>query len=158
MIEEIMNNTTEYMAVFPKGIRKSYGQFFTSIPTAKYMASLASTKLTTVNILDAGCGNAILAASVIVELLSKGHLRNINLTLYETDSNIIELLNKNIELVRYECHRQNVSLQVTLYQENFITHNSDKWKDKNFLGCYDIAICNPPYLKISKAASESRCM
>lgn len=42
MLKEIMKNTIEYVNSFPKKERKSYGQFFTPIQTAEYMASLLS--------------------------------------------------------------------------------------------------------------------
>jgi len=44
MLKEIMKNTIEYVNSFPKKERKSYGQFFTPIQTAEYMASLIRTE------------------------------------------------------------------------------------------------------------------
>ena len=46
MLKEIMKNTIEYVNSFPKKERKSYGQFFTPIQTAEYMASVSYTHLT----------------------------------------------------------------------------------------------------------------
>ena len=40
MLEKIIENTSEYIDSMPKMERKKYGQFFTSIETARYMAEL----------------------------------------------------------------------------------------------------------------------
>ena len=40
MLDQIMQNTIEYLLHFSKTQRKEYGQFFTGISTARYMASL----------------------------------------------------------------------------------------------------------------------
>lgn len=40
MLEKIIENTNKYIDSMPKKERKKYGQFFTSIETARYMADL----------------------------------------------------------------------------------------------------------------------
>ena len=40
MLEQIVEKTNQYIEEMPKKERKKYGQFFTSIETARYMAKL----------------------------------------------------------------------------------------------------------------------
>lgn len=40
MLEQIIEKTNQYIEEMPKKERKKYGQFFTSIETARYMAGL----------------------------------------------------------------------------------------------------------------------
>lgn len=40
MIKLIIENTDRFMSTVPKAKRKKYGQFFTNVTTAQYMASL----------------------------------------------------------------------------------------------------------------------
>ena len=40
MLEKIIGSTMTYLEDMPKTARKKYGQFFTSMETARYMASL----------------------------------------------------------------------------------------------------------------------
>ena len=97
MLKEIMKNTIEYVNSFPKKERKSYGQFFTPIQTAEYMASLIRTESEKVKILDPGAGNGLLTAAVVEHLIARGIAREISVVLYENDKNIQSLLKKNIE-------------------------------------------------------------
>ena len=40
MLGQIIENTDSFIASVPKDKRKKYGQFFTNVTTAKFMASL----------------------------------------------------------------------------------------------------------------------
>lgn len=158
MLNQIMDNTIKYLSHFPKSMRKDNGQFFTSVPTAQFMASLTEVHRSDIKILDAGCGNAMLAAAVIDYILPNENLDKIDLTLFDTDTNIHELLQENLALIEELCRNHNVELSVRFIPENFILHYANIWKDKEYLGEFDIAICNPPYLKIGKDSVESVCM
>lgn len=103
MLKEIMKNTIEYVNSFPKKERKSYGQFFTPIQTAEYMASLIRTESEKVKILDPGAGNGLLTAAVVEHLIARGTAREISVVLYENDKNIQSLLKKNIEIISSYC-------------------------------------------------------
>ena len=104
MLKEIMKNTIEYVNSFPKKERKSYGQFFTPIQTAEYMASLIRTESEKVKILDPGCReNGLLTAAVVEHLIARGTAREISVVLYENDKNIQSLLKKNIEIISSYC-------------------------------------------------------
>ena len=158
MLKEIMKNTIEYVNSFPKKERKSYGQFFTPIQTAEYMASLIRTESEKVKILDPGAGNGLLTAAVVEHLIARGTAREISVVLYENDKNIQSLLKKNIEIISSYCSQKQVKLFIKTQKENFIVDNQKYWEMQKSKGLFDIVISNPPYLKIRKEAAESVCM
>ena len=150
MLKEIMKNTIEYVNSFPKKERKSYGQFFTPIQTAEYMASLIRTESEKVKILDPGAGNGLLTAAVVEHLIARGTAREISVVLYENDKNIQSLLKKNIEIISSYCSQKQVKLFIKTQKENFIVDNQKYWEMQKSKGLFDIVISNPPYLKIRK--------
>ena len=70
MLEKIIENTSNYIDSMPKKERKKYGQFFTSIETARYMAELFDIPQNQdkISILDAGAGSGILSCAMIERL------------------------------------------------------------------------------------------
>lgn len=159
MLKSIMEMTEMHIDTFPKEVRKEYGQFFTSVSTAKYMASLISIddNKKMVRILDAGAGNGMLSAAAI-EYLSKKRIDEIQIDMYENDNNTIDLLSKTKEIINKYCVERNVSININIINRNFILDNEDIWRDKDFQGIYDIVIMNPPYKKINKCSAESSIM
>lgn len=159
ILEYISQNTMKYISVFSKAERKEYGQFFTNINTADYMASMFSIKSKQViSILDPGCGNAMLSAALIKRIVSEKKADIIELSLYEIDCKIYDLLSQNINIIKMYCLDNDVQLEVYLYKENFIETHVNQWSNDNFTGVYDYIICNPPYKKISKNSSEAVIM
>ena len=67
MLEKIIELTNEYIESMPKKERKKYGQFFTSMETARFMAGLykLDKKTGKVSVLDAGAGSGILSCAFI---------------------------------------------------------------------------------------------
>ena len=63
MLDKIIELTNEYIENMPKKERKKYGQFFTSMETARFMAGLynINEKIGKVSVLDAGAGSGILS-------------------------------------------------------------------------------------------------
>lgn len=145
------------MASVPKAKRKKYGQFFTNMTTAKYMAALFDFDLSkpTLRILDAGAGSGILAAAVVDKLVQDGYKGKIHLTCYETDEKILPLLESNLDLAK---SKYGVSYEIK--QDNYITSQTfgvgNLFDDGNRI--YDYIVGNPPYLKIPKDANEARMM
>ena len=156
MIKKILANTQQYITDNSKDERKEKGQFFTSVETARYMANGVKAK-ETISLLDMGAGTGILSAAVVEKLLRSKKTRNIIITMYENDLNIIPVLNRNIDIMREKCAKKNVQLDVNVIQENFITYNEEYWKQK-LNGYYDVVISNPPYKKINKNSDESKAM
>ena len=73
MLNIICQKTNDFISQMPKTLRKEYGQFFTSVETARFMASLfdlAGLKKC-ISILDAGAGSGILAISIAERILQQ---------------------------------------------------------------------------------------
>ncbi len=157
MIKLIIENTDRFMNVVPKAKRKKYGQFFTNVTTAQYMASLFDfdTTKSQMSLLDAGAGTGILSAAVVQRLMDEGYTGHIHITCYETDSLVQPLLKENLTIIK-----TNANVSFTIINENYIT--SQTFGVDTFLrdneNLYDYVIGNPPYMKIPKDAVEAKSM
>lgn len=161
MLEKIVKLTNEYIIAMPKEERKKYGQFFTSIDTARYMAGLysISNNLSKVSLLDAGAGSGILTCAFIERLEKQDNIREIEVTCYENDSNVLPLLISNLEFCK---RKSNKKISINIINDNYIL--SQYLDFNNMIGGninpkkYDYVIGNPPYMKISKDAPEAVAM
>ncbi len=157
MLSSIIHNTDSFIASVPKLKRKKYGQFFTNMATANFMASLFCFDLTKpeLHLLDAGAGTGILSAAVIDKLIQSGYKGRIYLTCYETDELVLPLLKSNLDLAKEEC-----GINYEIIQDNYLT--SQLFEDNSLFSdnakLYDYIIGNPPYLKIPKEAKEAKAM
>ena len=72
MLNHAINQTTEYIELMTKEKRKKFGQFFTSMETAAFMASLYDIPegMNEISILDAGAGSGILSCAFLERLES----------------------------------------------------------------------------------------
>ena len=161
MLEKIIELTNEYIENMPKKERKKYGQFFTSMETARFMAGLydIDDKISKVSILDAGAGSGILSGAFIERLGAIDSIQEIELTCYENDVNVLPLLKRSLEYCREKTRKK---LTVNIIEENYIL---SQYLDFNHMiggsanpKKYDFVIGNPPYMKISKNAPEAVAM
>lgn len=150
MIEKIVAITDEYKKANSKSARKSKGQFFTSLTTAKYMAEKATRKAESLSMLDPGCGNALLAAAVVENCIQNRKCFHFNITLVENDEAVLDILNKSIDIIKQHVIENGGSVHFTLIKENFITYTPTNK--------FDIVISNPPYKKLRKDSKEAECM
>ncbi len=157
IIAEVVRNTNDFIASVPKSKRKKLGQFFTTASTAIFMANLFKIDLAKnhLELLDAGAGTGVLSAALLDHIFKNGFKGTVHLTCYETDDEVLPILEKNLILAKLVY-----GVDYTLRKENYITTqyfgvNSliDDDRDK-----YDYIIGNPPYLKISKDALEAKVM
>lgn len=160
MIKYVFQQTTEYIDHMPKTLRKKYGQFFTSVETAEYMASLLSIpKRETISVLDPGAGSGILSTALIERLQDIQHIKRIELVCYENDVNIIELLKSNLEWV---CDKSAKDISYRIINDNYIVSQMSDYNsmlDANPTPKkYDLIIGNPPYMKVAKYAPEAVAM
>ena len=161
MLKSIMEKTSQYIENIPKTERKKYGQFFTSMETAQYMASLfvLPKKQDIISVLDAGAGSGILSCAMIERLDKMEDIKEIELTCYETDKNVLPLLKENLFFVQMQSCKK---VSINIITDNYITRQSLEFN--YMLGChsnpqkYDLVIGNPPYMKISKDAPEAVAM
>ena len=161
MLEKIIDLTNQYIDSMPKKERKKYGQFFTSMETARFMAGLydVSENMDTVKVLDPGAGSGILACAFVERLESLAFVKNVELTCYENDNNVLPLLQNNLAFCK-EHSSKNVTFNILT--DNYIL---SQYLDFNYMiggnmnpVKYDFVIGNPPYMKIPKDAPEATAM
>ena len=160
MIDSVFMETLKYLDEMPKAKRKAIGQFFTSVETARYMASMfGAPHKADLSILDPGSGSGILTAAVIERLQSDPVVKHINVTCYETSEDVLPILRNNLELIKKSS---TIAVDYEIVERNYITSQSDDFNG-SFLANpappkYDWVISNPPYKKIMKDAVEAISM
>jgi len=161
LLDFVVARTNGYIEKMPKSLRKKYGQFFTSKETASFMAGLFNIPpdKSALRVLDAGAGSGVLSVALIERLQDSGNIKRIELVCYENDSNILGLLQENLEWVQsnseididYHIRTDNYILSQDSDYNGWIMANPDPEK-------YDMVIGNPPYMKIAKDAPEAKAM
>lgn len=159
MLDYFIERTNKYIDSIPKKERKKYGQFFTSKETARFMAGLYNIprNLSKVRILDAGAGTGILSCALLERMEQIEFVQSIELTCYENDNNILDLLKENLQTYK-ENSKKNIHIEIIT--DNYIT---SQYLEFNHMSCgnlkkYDFVIGNPPYMKISKDAPDAAAM
>lgn len=145
----------------PKTKRKAFGQFFTSVATARFMASLFTIRVDkdVLYILDAGAGSGILSAAVVERLQEEPHLKRIHLVCYETDAHVMPVLRENLGFLSKSSV---IPVDYLLREENYILSQQAEYN--SHLGAdmaprkFDLVIGNPPYKKVGKNAPEAVAM
>ncbi|MBG9735003.1 DNA methyltransferase [Paenibacillus alvei] len=160
MIDSVFAETLKYLEGIPKEKRKTIGQFFTSVETARYMASMfTAPSKSDLSILDPGAGSGILTAAVVDRLQNVPMVKHINITCYETSEDILPMLRDNLTFLK---ENSNIPLDFEIKEENYITSQSDDFNgtilSNNNPDKYDWIISNPPYKKIPKDAVEAKSM
>ena len=161
MLERIIEYTNKYIESMPKKERKKYGQFFSSMETARFMAEMYNVpnNLNRISVLDAGAGSGILSCAFIERMETIDNIQEIELTCYENDSNVLPLLESNLKYCKENSKKK---ITITILKENYIL---SQYLDFNhMIGAnsypkkYDFVIGNPPYMKIPKNAPEATAM
>ena len=102
-----------------------------------------------IRVLDPGAGNGILSFAVIDKLLRSGYKR-LDITLIETDTEILPVLEYTITKIRQICESYHAECTIHYIDQNFVL-----WESSCL---YDIVICNPPYMKVRKDSIEATAM
>lgn len=161
MLEKVIEQTNKYIESMPREERKKYGQFFTSMETARFMAEMYNipNNLNKVSVLDAGAGSGILSCALVERLENIDNIQEIELTCYENDSNVLPLLESNLKYCRENSKKK---ITIFILKENYIL---SQYLDFNHMiggnpkpKKYDLVIGNPPYMKIPKKAPEATAM
>ena len=153
---------TAYTNTVSQTFKKDNGQFFTPQTIAQFMGGLVSTNKTQIDILDPGCGTAILTCGLVENLVTQSpNIEAINLVAYETDANLISLSKKSLSYLKDWLSNKRISFQYIICVHDFIMdhydclnppslHFSDKKQD------FDFIISNPPYFKLSKEDNRAK--
>jgi adenine-specific DNA-methyltransferase len=145
-----------YTATVSQTFKKDNGQFFTPQEIALFMGSLASTDKRGIDILDPGCGTAILTCALVEQLINRNPaIETVNLVAYETDSHLISLSEQALAYLKEWLSYKGVALQYVICVHDFILENYDCLHSESlhFAGSkqtFDFIISNPPYFKLSK--------
>ncbi len=137
--------------------KKRFGQYFTTIRVADFMASLCQTQNETIRILDPGAGAGVLACAVSERLASVGKKpHKLTIVAYEADPNLSAILGKSLSFLQYQLKKQGVDVIFTIKHDDFIMKNAEALDEslKLFpaqIEEFDVVISNPPYFKVPKA-------
>lgn len=121
-MEYARKNCRTYKRIYREYAEKrtqKYGQFFTSMETARFMAGLykLDKKTGKVSVLDAGAGSGILSCAFIERMETIDSIQEIELTCYENDENVLPLLKRNLEYCKEETKKnlQLISLKIIIF-------------------------------------------
>lgn len=160
VIDNILSLACETTSTFidsrAKSERKAFGQFFTSMKTAEFMASLFLIDFDkpSLSILDAGAGTGILSAALVQRIREQGYTGTISIVCYENDVRVLPVLSENMEMLK---RVSDIKYQIRI--DNYILSQSDKLSGLfGKIEQFDIIIGNPPYLKVSKKAEEAKAL
>ncbi|MGL5786875.1 MAG: Eco57I restriction-modification methylase domain-containing protein [Bacteroidales bacterium] len=160
LLDYIINQTEIFLNSKTKSERKLIGQFFTSKETAIYMSSLFDVPdKTSLEILDPGSGSGILSAALVEYLYNNYPNKEVKLTCYENNPDILPVLQGNLE---YLHSNMNMKFEYTIITDNYISSQKAEFNHELIRELnphkYDLVIGNPPYLKVSKDAVEAKSM
>src|SRR6218665_101765 len=137
-----------YTATVTKEHKKGVGQFFTPLEISNFMGALAkTTNKKHIDILDPGCGTAVLTCSLLEKLISP-NLESVNLVAYETDFQLLTYTEQSLRYLKNWLHSKNIKFKYELVSRDFIEDKGNVLL--NHVELYDYIISNPPYFKLSK--------
>jgi len=145
-----------YSALVSLDHRKQFGQYFTPVEIADFMASLLSPRKGIIRIVDPGAGTGILSCAVCEWLVSqKEKPSQLILDVCETDRDILAFLQKSLRYLAERIAKKGVNFAFTINDEDFILKYAYKLKNLPTLfdasgkeSGFDICISNPPYFKL----------
>lgn len=161
MLDETIRRTCIFMSSMPKARRKEYGQFFTSGETAVFMASMFDVPKgrDSLSLLDAGAGSGILTIAAIERAQAFDWLKSLFVVCYETDVNVLPLLEENLKSA---VRRSRIPVVFEIRTDNYIVSQREEYNEtllSSDVRCrYDWVIGNPPYRKVGKDAPEALSM
>lgn len=142
------NLGVKYASTVSKEHKKEKGQYFTPTAISNFMSSIAAQpKSSNINILDPGCGTAILTCSLI-ERLMEFNLKSIRLVAYETDITLLPYTEQSLQHLKLWTLERGVNFSYTLFTSDFIEDMAISMK--NHEETFDFIIANPPYFKLAK--------
>ncbi len=124
--------------------RSGIGQFTTPSDVARTIASLVEPTGRPLRVIDPGAGTGALMLSLIADFIEQGIEVPIEVDLVETDSTAINLLQRAAHAARVTADGYGIPLKTRIVERDFCDI-SDWAGDRRF----DIAIMNPPYMKLN---------
>jgi len=147
-----------------KNRQSDWGQFFTSPKIAAMMGNMFTNFPSTIHLLDAGAGVGTLTAAFIAQVIeSKSGVKEIFVTAYELDQNLLYDLNITLKKCSELCIKSGVEFQYEIQQKDFILDIAEALLKKHTLFDekhieYSHAIMNPPYKKINSQSKTRQVL
>jgi len=140
----------QYMDSSQQEHRKERGQFFTPREVAEFMAELSLNEgESPVRILDPGAGMGMLSCAVCERLAQNRATGKIQLDLYEDDETVVKYLQESMSYLASWLAERGITLESRIIDEDFVL-SVNHLGSMGIMGRYDLAISNPPYLKIAR--------
>jgi adenine-specific DNA-methyltransferase len=136
-----------------KSRRPEWGQFLTSAPVARLLASLIEGEQETIRILDAGAGVGTLSTAAVAELCQrKIRPKKIHVTAYEIDAELATFLPDTFSLCQRVCEGIGVEYSSEIVIGDFLAAVSDHGSLFDDVPTFNCTILNPPYKKINNSS------
>ena len=148
-----------YCASISPTYKKQFGQYFTPVEVADFMAALLSPTNKATRLIDPGAGTGILACAACEYLVSqKKRPSQLTLDVYEIDPNLVTILEKTLSYLAEYLKKKNITFNFTIKAEDFIlkyAHALEKSPTLFDAGKgeprFNVCISNPPYFKLQKS-------
>lgn len=156
LLDYSIQKSTEFLEKKEKENNK--GQIFTPKEVSIFMANLLEIK-SEIRLLDCGAGTGNLTMAFCDRILREINNKTIKIFIdvYENDKEIIPYLKKTLNLCYESLSNKNHSVEVNVYDTDFILSNTVSLGKKNYKK-YNTIISNPPYFKINKHSLHSEAM
>ncbi len=162
-----MKNTESYRLdannMLDESKRSSLGQFMTSAPICRFMASLFKEwKDKEISLLDPGAGVGSLSVSFVDEFLRRKKTpKSIDVTCYEIDMILLKYLKYSMGNINKLCTESCIDFKAIIKSEDFIKGGvalvaENLLQKASERGRFSHAILNPPYKKISAKSDHRR--
>lgn len=142
--------------------RHELGQFLTPGPVADFMASLFPLRLSSISLLDAGAGDGALTAALVGRWCREHRKpREISVTAYELDREVIGRLRATLSACQLQCDKAGIVFSATVHNADFIEAVVPMVRNELFAPpppCFNTAILNPPYRKIRSDSTARRIL
>jgi len=148
-----------YSASISPTYKKQFGQYFTPVEVADFMAALLTTRNRPTRLIDPGAGTGVLACAACEYLVSqKKKPSQLIVDVYEIDPNPVTILEKTLSYLADYISKYDITFKFTIHKEDFIlkyAHVLQKTPNLFDAGRiepgFDICIANPPYFKLRKS-------
>lgn len=134
------------------------GQYFTSAPICKFMASLFTNLSGDIKLLDPGAGVGSLSAAFTEESLNRGTVSTLNVTAYDIENIVLPFIKETFSLCDKESEGKGIGFEYTINNEDFILATTSYLTNNEIKmdGLYTHIIMNPPYKKINSNSEHRR--
>lgn len=155
MLQEIDVKRKKVSGSIKQETKSQFGQFFTPIHIAEFMASLFDQVPEEITLLDPGAGVGSLSSAFVANVLKNDfqHIKSIKATTYEIDSRLIEPLKSTLDSLGSHLSKHNIAFEQNVFNEDFILQLCESNSS-----LFTHAILNPPYKKIASDSNHRVCL